>query len=252
MLWSDRSTRLVGIALLLLTVLVIADAVLETVAIGDANPLARGDIEGMLRDINDHEAVFYLDGAVALIAESVVLLAVAAGLFVAFRERSRPLAVFGFAGLLAGGIAFVMADASSLVVGLLAADFVSEGGAGTIAPGDPATLEAARAVAAFSGLADMVGVTSLAAGLASFGAIMVWAPSAQVNPPRWVGGLALVAAAGMVAVWTLLANEVTGLALSGVGELASMLFLVALGSWMVMQPERHVEVGQAQPAAAHV
>ena len=151
MFWADRTNKVAGVTLLLLVALVIVNTVLVTAAVGDADPLKRGDIEGMLRDINDNEALYFLGIAFSIATDAAVLLAAAVMLYLVFRDRSRVLAMLGFAGLLAAGIAFLAADTASLTVGVLAADFVEKGGAGGIAAGDPVILQSARAAAAFAG-----------------------------------------------------------------------------------------------------
>lgn len=244
MFWADRTNKLAGVTLLLLAALAIIALVLETVALGDADPMARGDIEDALRDINDNEAVYFLGTAVD-IADEVVVLAAAALLYLVFRDRSRALALFGAFGLVAAGVAFLAADTAELTVGLLAADFVEEGGAGGIAAGDPVILQSARAVAAFEGLADLIGLTTLAFGVLALGSLLAWAPDAEANPPRWLGGLAVLSGLALLLTWIVAAAEAVGITLSLIGLIGSLLWLVILGGWLLIQPER----GEARAAA---
>lgn len=246
MFWADRTNKLAGVTLLLLAALVIVDAVLETVALGDADPMARSDIEGMLRDINDNGASFFLGTAFSIASDAVVLVAAAAMVYLVFRDRSQALALFAFVGLFAAGVAFLAADAASMTVGLLAADFVEGGGPGGIAAGDPVILQSARAVAAFGGLADLIGLTALAFGLLALGSLLAWAPGAEMNPPRWLGGLAVLSGLALLLSWVGAAAEDVGITLSLIGIVGSLLWLVILGGWLLFQPDR----GQVRPAAA--
>jgi len=246
MFWADRSNKVAGVTLLLLVALVIVNTVLVTAAVGDADPLKRGDIEGMLRDINDNEALYFLGIAFSIATDAVVLLAAAAMLYLVLRDRSRVLAMLGFAGLLASGIAFLAADTASLTVGVLAADFVEKGGAGGIAAGDPVILQSARAVAALQGLADSIGNTALGFGLLALGSLLAWAPAGEVNPPRWLGGLAILSGLAMLLSWVAAANEDVGIVIVSIGIIGTLLLLVILGGWLLIQPER----GEARPAAA--
>lgn len=250
MFWADRISKLAGITLLLLVVLgLIGTGLLETLALGDNDPTARGDVEGLLRDINDNKALFMTGLAFDHASNALVLLA-APLLYLLLRDRSQPLAFFTFIGLAAAGIAFLASDAASMAVGLLAADFLEEGGAGGLAAGDPAILQSARAVAAFAGLVDLVGLTPLALGFVALGALLGWAPEAEFNPPRWLGGLAVVSGVSLLLSWVTLASIVVGAALSAAGIIGSLLLLVILGGWLVLQPERHSELVEARRAVA--
>lgn len=246
MFWADRTNKLAGITLLLLVILVIVNIVLVTAAVGDADPLKRGDLENMLRDINDNEALFFIGTAFSIATDAVVLLAAAAMLFLVFRDRSPVLALFTFAGLVASGVAFLATDAASLTAGVLAADFVEKGGAGGIAAGDPVILQSARAIAVFAGLTDPIGSTALGFGLLALGALIAWAPAGEVNPPRWLGGLAVVSGLTTLLGWIYLADTLTGGVILTIAIVGTLLSLLILGVWLLIQPES----GKGRPAAA--
>ncbi|MBI2913791.1 MAG: DUF4386 family protein [Chloroflexi bacterium] len=246
MFWADRTNKVAGVTLLLLAALVIVNLVLVTAAVGDADPVKRGDIEGMLRDINDNKALFFLGTAFSIATDAAALLAAAAMLYLVFCDRSRVLALLAFVGLLAAGIAFLAADTASLTVGVLAADFVEKGGAGGIAADDPVILQSARAVAAFSGLADPIGNTALGFGLLALGSLLARAPEGEVNPPRWLGGLAILSGLAMLLGWVVAADTDTGIVVISIGIIGTLLLLVILGGWLLIQPER----GESRPATA--
>jgi hypothetical protein len=246
MFWADRTTKAAGLALLLLVTLAIVNIVLVTLAVGDADPTKRGDIEEILRDINGNEALFFLGSAFSIATDAVALLVVGALLFLVFRDRSPLLALLGFAGLVGSGVAFLAADAANLTVAVLAADFVQEGGPAGIAAGDPVILQSARAVAAFSGFIDPIGSTTLGLALLSIGALIAWAPNGEVNPPRWLGALGLLAGLGNALTWVFLVAEAVGIVLLTIAIIATLLLLVILGVWLLIQPEQE----EARPAVS--
>ncbi|OGO49790.1 MAG: hypothetical protein A2148_07360 [Chloroflexi bacterium RBG_16_68_14] len=189
MFWTTRVNKIAGVTLLLLALGIIL-SVATSLPITDADPLERGEVEDLLVDIQDNQELFGLNHAIEIIIDSVVGIAAAGVLYLVFRSRNRTLALFGFAFLLAGQVAFVASDAGSLTLLFLADDF-SLGGAGGLAPGDAAVVEVARAVAISSGLADQMGFTSLSVGLIAVGLLISWAPAgAGPVPPRWLGWLA--------------------------------------------------------------
>lgn len=251
MFWAERSTKLAGIALLVLAAAVIVDAVLETAVVGEANALARADIEGMLVDINDNESLHYIGGGFAVVADSIALLSVAALLYLLFRERSQVLSLFFLAGTLAGAVCFMIADAASISLGLLAADFVEKGGPGGVAAGDASTLQVARATAAILTVADFVGLTILSLSFLSLGSILAWAPAAETNPPRWIGGLLSASSVFLLLTWLFLANEDVGFALSGIGIVGSLLSIIILAGWLLVRSEQQPRTSGARHAAAN-
>jgi hypothetical protein len=239
MFWAGRINKIAGVTLVFLAALVIATDVLNTVVAGDSNLLARGDIEDLLRDINKSEALFFL-GTAFDIASNVVLLAAAAVLYLLFRDRSRVLALFGAFGFLASGVALTAADAGGLTLGFLAADYVEKGGPGGMAVGDPVILESARAVGAFGMLLALCGLSALGLGLIALGGLLAGAPEGEVNSPRWVGYLSVLAGVGMLLSWALAADWDAGNVISLVGEIGALLVLVILGGWLLIQPEKEV------------
>lgn len=251
MFWANRITKVAGIAMLLLATLVIVDAVLETAIVGEANAMERADIEGMLLDINDSEALFFIGAGFALVADGLVLIAVATVLYLLFRDRSPALALFALVALLGASVAFVVADVAAAATGILAADFVKEGGAGGVGTGDLSTLQVARALGALWSLADLFGLTVLAAGLTAAGTLVAFAPAGQVNPPRWLGGLCIFSSVAMLLGWVHLANEDLGLILLTVGIVGTLLFIVILGGWLLLtRPQLEPGVGEGRPAVA--
>ena len=249
MFWADRTSKLAGIALLVLVPFTVASAILTAIVEEDAFLVSRGDVEGFLVDVNDNETVYALGTALDIVNDTVLLVAMAALVFLVFRDRSQVLATLFLVGFLVAAAAFVTADAAQFTLLLLAADFVEEGGAGSIVAGDPTILQTARAAGAFSVLSDMAGITSLAFGLLALSALILTAPQGAVNPPRWLGGLGAVSSVLLALLWTAFANDDVGFSLSGLGIIGSMVFLLVLGGWLLMSPEPERGIGEARPAA---
>ena len=253
MFWADRTTKLAGIALVVLALLMIGNIVFSMIAVGDADPTNRGEIEGVLRDVNDHETVFYTGAAFSIASDAVVLVAVAGALYLTFVDRSRMLAILSLGGILAASIAFLVMDAATLGVGLLAADFVEKGGPAAIPAGDASILESARTLALFGGALDVIGSTAVALGVVSLGALIAWAPEGRVNPPRWLGGVAILSGLALVLQWPALANEASGMVVITVGYAGGFLFFGLLGLWLLAAPGESAEPragGQMVPGTA--
>jgi Domain of unknown function (DUF4386) len=250
MFWADRTNKVAGIALVLLTVLIVMNVVFVMTAVGVADQTARGDIEGLLRDIRDHQASYFFGTACSVAVDAVVVEAAGAMLYLVLRDRSRTLALLGFVGFLVAGIAFLAADAANLTLGLLAADFVEKGGAGSIPAGDPVILQSARAVGIFGGVLEPIGSTAIAFGFLAFGALLIRAPQGTVNPPRLLGALSVIAGLALLLGWTRAANADVGDVIATVGYVGGPLWFLILGAWLLNQPERQPEPAQARRAPA--
>jgi hypothetical protein len=243
MFWADRINKVAGVTLLLLALGLII-SIASDVGVSDADPFDRGEIDDFLRDVNDSEALAVVGLIADLAIDAAIGIVAAAGLYLVFRERSRLLALFGFAFIFGGSVAFIAADAATVPLIVLAEDFVEKGGAGGIAAGDDVILETARVVAIWSIAVELTAFTAIGAGILAFGSLIAWAPArAQANPPRWIGWLAVLAGVTTVPVWLIAASDVFFF-LFIIGGIAMLLFLISLGIWLLMQPE----AGEASPA----
>jgi hypothetical protein len=250
MFWADRINKVAGTALIVLTGLIVLNFALMTTALGSGDPTDRGDVEGVLRHINDHQASYFLATASGIMSDAVVLVAAGAMLYLVFRDRSRVMGLFGFGGLLLAAAALLAADAANVTLGFLAADFVEKGGAGAIVSGDPAILETARAVGLFGALLEQVGSTAIAFGLLAFGTLIASAPRGAVNPPRWLGILPVTAGAALLLGWIAIANASVGDGIATIGYIGTPLWLLILGAWLLAQPDHQDKPATARPAAA--
>lgn len=210
----------------------------------DNDPFQRDEVEALLNDVNDNKALAILGTAVDIVVDAAIGIIAAAGLYLVFRERNRLLALSGFALVFGGGIAFLASDAGMVPLIVLAEDFAEKGGPGGIAAGDAVILETARAVAMWSFTIEQVAVTTIAAGLLAFGALIAWAaPGAAANPPRWIGLVGVIAGVATILTWIGAAEEAIAIVLFIIGGIATLLFLISLGVWLLRNPE-----GGATPA----
>ncbi len=234
MLWTDRPNRLAGVILLVLAVLLIVSMALQF-GISDSDPFEKDEINKVLIDIKDHQAVTILHSVASFAVDSVVGLAAAAALYLLFRDRSRVLALFGLVGILVASAAFIAADAADVALVHLASDFKGGGPEGVAAKA-PVILEVARAVAISSGVAGQIGFTALSFGILAFGVLIGWAPAGAVTPPRWVGWVALLA--GVVGFFTwLIAVTDAAFVLIIIATVTQLIWLFGLGGWLLMQPD---------------
>ncbi|HZP26821.1 MAG TPA: hypothetical protein VFB90_07215 [Dehalococcoidia bacterium] len=234
MLWTTRLNRLTGIVLLLTaiaTVLVIVFGMNS-----DADPFKKTEIDDFLRDIDDNRKAMVFGLAVDVVIHSGLGLALAGLLYLLFRGRDRLLALFGFGFLLAAFIASIASGAINAALILVAHDFV-KGGPGGMAAGDPAILEVGRALAVSSILVDQSSLTAFGLAVLSFGALITWAPlGAGANPPRWLGWFAMLGGLAFVLSW-LIAITDAAFVLFIVGGLASLIWMVVLGVWLLRTPD---------------
>jgi hypothetical protein len=244
--WTDRINRVAGISLLLLALGIILSIVFS-LGITDADPFERDEVAEFLGDFNDNEGLAIATTIADIATDAAIGIVAAAMLYAVFRERNRLLALLGFALILGGSIAFMAADAATVSLIILAQDFVEKGGPGGIAAGDDVILETARAVAIWSFVIDQIAFTAIGVGLISLGVLIAWTPAgAGLVPPRWLGGPAVIAGLATILSWIGTASEDVGFVLFIVGGIATLLFLITLGIWLLMQPE----AGEARPAPA--
>ncbi len=245
MFWADRLTRVGGIWMLLLAALIVINFPLSVAVLGDSDPAERDDVEALLTDINDSEALFTTAIASTALMDGVFVIGAAVVLYLLFRDRSQPLALFGLVGMAAGATIVLTADTMALTLVALAEDFVEEGGAGSVASGDPTTLQTARMVGVYTGVAYWTGGVAAGAGLLAFGAIF-WTPEGEVNPPRWIGALAVIGGPGLAAGWLSVASSGAGDLASLAGFVVLLLFFIALGGWLLGQPQPGSEPAKAE------
>lgn len=239
-MWAVRRDRAIGIALLLVPVLSVIGFSVGG-AVGEYDPFERDDVEPFLLAIRDHKELFGLSVGAEVVSDALLVPLVAALLYLLFRDRAQAVALLGTIGLLVGTVLFLAEDAAIMSLGLLAADFAEHGGPGGIPAGADATLATARFVNLFQAFASLCALTALGLGLASFGALFVWAPVGERNPPRTLGGLILVGGIGYLATWAFILDHTVGGGITLVAELATLVGLGWLGVWFLRQPVQDPE-----------
>lgn len=235
MLSERRVHRVAGVTLLTLPLLSIVGFAAAG-PIAEIDPFSRGEIEGLLRAINENPSLFGISLVPFVLTDLFALPAVATVLYLLFRDRSHFLALFGALGMVIGAAAFVIHEAGAMALPFLAADFFAEGGAPGIGVGDPSILQSARTISIVQGVAALCGQTGMGFGMGAIGVLMVRAPEGRWNPPRWLGTLGLVAGAAMMSTWLFLLNHTAGGIATLVAETATSLLVIILGVWLLRQP----------------
>lgn len=237
MFWANRINKVAGATLLLLPILSILGLVAGA-PLGEFDPFARGDVEELLRAVNDNHVLFVLSLVPFVMTDAIVLPAAAALLYLGFRDRSHVLALLGAFGILTGAVTFVVHEVGAMTLPFLATDLLVEGGPSSIVAGDPVILEAARTVGIVQGLAALCGQTALGVGIGAIGVLIIWAPDGNWNPPRWLGWLGVLAGVGMGLTWLFLVSHTAGGVATVAAEATTIGMLTFLGIWLLRQPEQ--------------
>ena len=75
MFWANRTNKMAGVALLLLPLLSIV-GFLAAGPVGNLDPFARGDVEALLRAVNDSQGLFVLSMVPFVLTDVIVLPAI--------------------------------------------------------------------------------------------------------------------------------------------------------------------------------
>jgi hypothetical protein len=245
---AGRIDRAAGGLLLLVAGLTVG-GFLAGASLGEVDPFARGDVETMLHTINDSFGQ-WLVSLGGYVATDVLIVAVAACLFLVFQDRGALLALTGAFSLVAAAVAFMVHEVGAMTLAFLAQDFLVDGGPGNVAAGDQMILETTRAVSVAQALTALFGQTLMGIGVLSFGALMIWAPAGSRNPPRWIGAVAVVGGVSMLATWLFVVDHLAGGGVTLLAELAIVVMLIALGTWLLRRPRRAPVPGQEPLAHA--
>lgn len=236
---SNKAVPVAGIVMILLAIGLIA-TIAATFSTGDYSPFERDEVAKYLTDVNDNRTAVAISGAVGIIIDGFLSVALAALLYVLLRDRSRVLATIAFAGLLIQATLSLMVDGNNILLVIIAKDFV-EGGPTGVAAGDPAILEVGRYVGMLTFLFTNVLFTSLGLALIALGSIITSAPPGAINPPRWLGWVACFAGACAELAWLVVIIEPAFVFFIG-NFLGSLIFLIGFGVWLLMHRD-------LQPAA---
>jgi hypothetical protein len=239
MFFTSKAVAVTGILAILLAIGIII-TIAASSSTGDNDPFTRGEVAAYLKDVNDSQTAVIVSGAVGIIVDGFLGIALAAAVYVLFRDRSRLLATLALVGLLTQSAISLMVDGNNILLTLIAKDFV-EGGPTGVAAGDPSTLEVGRYVGMVTLAFTNVVFTALGLGLMALGFLIARAPNGAVNPPRWLGWVALFGGVCAELAWFVVIVDPAFVFFIG-NFLASLIFLFGLGIWLL----RHQEL---EPAA---
>jgi hypothetical protein len=224
----------------------IISAILTVVTIGlmaaggsEKDPFDRDEVAEFLTDVNDNEELLIASGAVGIINDGVFVILVGAALYVLFRDRNPLLATVAAIAIGATAAISLVVDISNILLTMIAEDYV-KGGVGGAAPGDPAALELGRYVAVVTFAFTNLLFTPAGLAFLSIGSLLVGAPQGLINPPKWLGWVAIIAGAAMWLSWLVVAAE-PGFIFFPINLIATLVFLIGLGVWLL----RHSDL---QPA----
>ncbi len=236
---ANKTTMITGILAILLGIGLMV-SLASTVSTGDSDPFNRSETADYLKDIDDNETPIIVGAAAGIVVDGFMGIALAAALYVIFRDRSRLLATMVLAGLLVQSAVSLLVDGNNILLTFVAKDFVSGGPAG-VAAGDASSLEVGRYLGMFSLAFTNVVFTALGVGLMALGLLIAQAPAGAINPPRWMGWVAFFAGACAELAWIVVGFD-PAFVFFPLNFLASLILLFSLGIWLLMHQD-------LQPAA---
>jgi hypothetical protein len=236
---SQRTTTIAGIALIVLSILMVIAVGLMGAGTSDKSPFEKDEVAEFLTDTNDNEGILLGSGAVGIVNDGVLVVTVAALMFILFRDRNPFLATLAMVGFAVAAAISLVVDISNILLTAIADDFVN-GGASGVAAGDPAALELGRYVGMITFAFTNLLFTPLGTGFIALGALIAAAPQGIVNPPKWIGYIAIVAGLACWLSWLVVVVD-AGFIFFPINLIATLVFGVSLGVWLL----RH---GDLQPA----
>ena len=238
---TSRAALIAGVALIIFALLVIVFVAGQADIAGD-DPFEKSEVSQFLTTIEKNKAEVRVAFAFAIAIDACIVLVVAAVTYVLFRDRSHLLAALAFAGFVANGAVSGVADGVGLVLTFVADDYVN-GGPGNLAAGDSSILEVGRAMGMTLRTLTSIQVTSFGVAQLSLGALLAFAPTGAINPPRIFGWISIVTGAAAIIAWGIVAADWFFLFLI-LNTLGSLVFMFGLGGWLIMN--RHL----SPPASA--
>jgi hypothetical protein len=236
---SGRTTTVAGVVMIVAAILTVITVVLMATGTSDKDPFTDEDAAEFLTDVHDNEGQLIGSAAVGILNDAVFVPLVGVALFILFRDRNPFLATAAMIGIAITAAISLVVDGSNILLTVLAKDFV-EGGPEGIAPGDPATLQVGRYVGMITFAFVNVLFTAAGLGFLALGLLLVGAPEGLVNPPRWLGWVAIIAGAAGGLAWLVIAAD-PFFVFFPIQLVSTLILLLGLGIWLV----RH---GDLQPA----
>ncbi|MEE9285991.1 MAG: DUF4386 domain-containing protein [Dehalococcoidia bacterium] len=204
-------------------------AMVATVVVSIAiNPISaetfREDPSGVLVDIAKDRNLF-ITSTIFDIASNLIVIPMAAVLYLAFRSHDRTLALLGSFGFFASAVLFLTSNMVMVSLVTLAQDFVAATG-----PQADSVLSSARAVGFMVDAAFAMGAVGVALGVLSYGLLVITTGAL----PRWMGVFGILG--GIVApfVWLLFVEDDL-MVIGFVGLMVSLFFALIIGGRLVMR-----------------
>ncbi|HUF52253.1 MAG TPA: DUF4386 family protein [Dehalococcoidia bacterium] len=235
---SRRVASLAGIALILAAILTVLNVGLTGAAMSDGDPFEREEVEEFLTDVNDNEGLLIAAAAVGIANDGVFVIIIAAAFYILFRDRNPFLATIALAGIAVSAALALVLDISNILLTIIADDYVN-GGAGGVPAGDPATLELGRYVGVITYALLNTLFTPAGTGFIALGLLLL-GPQGLVNPPRWIGWVAIIAGASAWLAWLVLVAD-PFFVFFPIQLISTLVLLLSLGVWLL----RHSDL---QPA----
>lgn len=230
----QRLTNLGGIILIVAAITTLVVVGLTIPSSSDKSPFERDEVAEFLTDTNDNEGAFAIGIAVAIFNDGVMGPLLAAVLYVLFRDRNPLLATISALGVAIGATLALMSDAGNILLSVVAEDFV-EGGANDVAAGDAATLQLGRFVGMMTFVLFNTAFTAYGTALVAIGTLLV-GPPGRINPPKWLGWLAIVAGLCAWAAWGVVAAEALFIFFP-LNLLTTTIFSIGLGWWLLQHSD---------------
>lgn len=225
-MFSKRGLDYLAGVLLIATVA----TVLVTISTYPTPDTFREDARRFLVDIVEGRNLFIVAVAFDL-ASNLIIIPLAAVLYLVFRSHDRTLALLGSFGFLAAAVLFLVVDMVAIPLISLAEDY-----AGATGGQADSILNAARAIGLMTDVAVAMGAVGMALGGLSYG-LLVLTTNAL---PRWMGVFGIAGGIVALLMWLLFVD--TDLVPVGyVGLLLIRFFFVISGLWLIWK-------GASEPA----
>lgn len=236
---SQRTTTIAGLAMIALVILTIVVFALTVSSMGEKDPFQRDEVPEFLADLEDNADILQAGNAIGIINDAFISLLVGAALYILFRDRNPLLATVALIGIAITSAISLVVDVTNIMLVEVAKDYV-RGGAEGVPAGDASTLELGRYLGMLTTASFVLIGTPLGVAIMAIGALLAGAPQGLINPPKWIGWIAIVSGACAELSWLVVASGVFFVFLPIAGIL-SLIFLLALGIWLL----RHSDL---QPA----
>ena len=225
-MFSKRGLDYLAGVLLIATVA----TVLVTISTYPTPDTFREDARRFLVDIVEGRNLFIVAVAFDL-ASNLIIIPLAAVLYLVFRSHDRTLALLGSFGFLAAAVLFLVVDMVAIPLISLAEDY-----AGATGGQADSILNAARAIGLMTDVAVAMGAVGMALGGLSYGLLVLTTNAV----PRWMGVFGIAGAIVALLMWLLFVD--TDLVPVGyVGLMLIRFFFLISGLWLIWK-------GASEPA----